>query len=173
MRGMLEQIDRIDLKLQSAALVIAGCFMLSMILLTCANIVSREIWKPIAGAYELIGFFGAATASFSLGMTQRSSGHISVDVLIDMFPKRLKEFLNAGSSLAGAVFFGLLAWQLFLDGGDLVKSGEVSETLRIAYYPFVYGVSAGCGLLSLTSILDAVKLIVSPGGPGANNEEGR
>ncbi len=165
MHPILKRIDQLDLRLQNIALFIAGVFLLSMILLTCANILSREIWKPVSGTYELLGFFGSVTASFSLGYTQRMRGHISVDVLINTFPKRLKGVLNAVSSLVGALFFALIAWQLFLDAGDLMRSGEVSETLRIVYYPFVYGASAGCGLLVLTSVFDAVKQAVAPGHP--------
>jgi hypothetical protein len=35
-----------------------------------------------------------------------------------------------------------------------MASGEVSETLKVVYHPFVFGVAAGFGLLTLTCLLD-------------------
>ena len=47
------------------------------------------------------------------------------------------------------LFFGLVAWQLLKKAEILRHSGEVTETLRIIYYPFMYVVAVGCVLLAL------------------------
>jgi hypothetical protein len=37
------------------------------------------------------------------------------------------------------------------------KSGEVSETLKIIFHPFVYSVAVGFAVFSLTLIIDFLK----------------
>jgi len=38
-----------------------------------------------------------------------------------------------------------------------MHSGELSETLRMPYYPFVYGAALGCGFLTLVLVMDLLK----------------
>ena len=53
------------------------------------------------------------------------------------------------NALICAVFFGLVARQCLVYAADLKGFGEVSMTLQMPIYPFVYGLAAGCGLLTL------------------------
>jgi hypothetical protein len=41
------------------------------------------------------------------------------------------------------------------------KSGEVSETLKIMFHPFIYSVSLGFAVFSLTLILDFLENLKS------------
>ena len=63
------------------------------------------------------------------------------------------------------VFFCLVAWQIAKYAGILKSTGEVTETLRIIYYPFTYGVAVGCGLLALVFLNDFLKSLI-PGKEG-------
>jgi hypothetical protein len=62
------------------------------------------------------------------------------------------------------IFFGLLGWQIAKLANILRTSGEVTETLRVIYYPFTYGVALGCFLLSLVLIVDLAKLFFADNG---------
>ncbi|NCO61249.1 TRAP transporter small permease subunit, partial [bacterium] len=62
-----------------ALMMVAGCFLVAMIVLACANIFLRLVWLPISGTFELMGYFGAVVTAFALGYTQMSKGHIAVD----------------------------------------------------------------------------------------------
>jgi TRAP-type C4-dicarboxylate transport system permease small subunit len=128
-----------------------------MMLLTCADVILRLFGHPILGTYEMIGFSGAVVISFALAYTSLEKGHIAVELLVDHLPKRLQVFINGINSLIGAALFSLIAWQSFVYAGDLRESGEVSLTLQIPTYPFVYGISVGCGLLCLVLLADAIR----------------
>jgi TRAP-type C4-dicarboxylate transport system permease small subunit len=141
--------DNIAQKINLALMVLGGIFLVAMILLTCGNILSRVVWIPIRGTFELMGFFGAVATSAALGHTQMKKGHIAVDVLVRRFPPPVVRFLDGLNHLLCAGFFGIVAWQLAEKGAVLLRTGEVTETLRIIYYPFVYGAAFGCGFLSL------------------------
>ncbi len=138
---------------------LAGIFLVAMILLTCANISCRLVWVPIRGTFELMGFFGAIVTTFALGYTQTRRGHVAVDVLVSTFSKKTRTLLNMISDAICLVFFVIAAWQIADKATTLMNTGEVTETLRIIYYPFTYAVAFGCAVLAhvfLTELLRPV-----------------
>ncbi len=157
MRIKLPGPERAVHRFNQGLTVIGGVFLLSMIALTCGNILLRLVWTPIPGAFELMGFFGAVAGSFALGYTQIHRGHIAVDVLINTFSPGTRRILHGLNSLVCALFFGVVAWQVGVKAHTLMVTGEVTETLRIIYYPFTYGVAAGCGGLALVFLLDLTR----------------
>jgi TRAP-type C4-dicarboxylate transport system permease small subunit len=158
----MRPLDRLSLRVNQLLLTVGGVFLLAMILLTCSNIVLRIVWVPVRGTFELMGFFGAVVTTFALGYTQIRKGHIAVDVLINTFSPRTRRWLNIVNSVLGLVFFSLVAWQMVLKAMTLSATGEVTETLRIAYYPFTYGVALGCGALALVFLTDLFNALLPP-----------
>lgn len=156
---ILEQMTKF---LNQALIWIAGVFLVAMVLLTCADIFLRLSWKPITGSVELVGFFSAIVTAFALGYTQKRRGHISVDVLIDLFPERVRKGLNMLNSAVCSGFFLVVAWRIAKWSTIVWKSGELTETLRIVFYPFSYGVAVGCTILALVFLTDLVRLFVGP-----------
>jgi TRAP-type C4-dicarboxylate transport system permease small subunit len=159
--SILEKFSRF---MNHGFILVAGTFMVAMILLTCANIFSRILWVPVKGTFELMGFFGAVVTAFALGYTQAKKAHISVDILVNRFPKKVQKFINGINYVICMIFFGLLGWQIAKLANILRTSGEVTETLRVIYYPFTYGVALGCFLLSLVLIVDLAKLFFADNG---------
>ena len=157
----MEILERITKFLNQALLVIAGVFLVAMVSLTCADIVSRLLWVPILGSVELVALFGSVVTAFALGYTQLRRGHIWVDVLINLFPKRVKRILNIINSLICTGFFAVVAWRITVWSTTLVTTGELTETLRVIYYPFSYGVALGCAVLSLVFLTDCLKSMIS------------
>jgi hypothetical protein len=63
------------------------------------------------------------------------------------------------NALICAVFFGFLSRQCMVYAADLKSFGEVSMTLQMPIYPFVYGIAAGCCLLTLVLAVRFIKSI--------------
>jgi TRAP-type C4-dicarboxylate transport system permease small subunit len=141
----------------------AGLLLSIMILLTCANISLRLVWLPIKGTYELMGYFGAVVMAFALGYTQMQRGHIAVDIVVLGFPKRAQRVLNGINSLLCMAFFAITSWQIARYATTLWRTGEVTETLRIIYYPFTYAVALGCATLSLVFLTGFLRTIFESG----------
>ena len=160
----MEFLERISRFLNRAFVFVGGIFLLGMIALTCGNIAARLMGSPIQGTYELMGYFGAVAAAFALGYTQMKRGHIAVDVLVLSFSKRFRRLLNAVNSLICLAFMILCSWQLGVKAGILWRTGEVTETLRIIYYPFTYAAAAGCAVLAAAFLLDFLQAVASEKG---------
>jgi TRAP-type C4-dicarboxylate transport system permease small subunit len=163
-RADMVVLDKVNQALNQALIYLAGCFLVAMIVLTCANIVSRLIWVPIRGTFELMGYGGAIVTAFALGYTQLKRTHVAVDILVLRFSKKTQSVLNGINALICMVFFAVVAWQIAKYGATLWRTGEVTETLRIVYYPFTYGVALGCAVLSLVFLTDFVKCVVQQNG---------
>ncbi len=159
--SILEKIIRV---LCVMFLLLAGVFMIAMILMTCANIFSRLVWVPIKGTFELMGFFGAVATAFALGYTQMKKAHISVDILVNRFSERTQTILNGINYFICMLFFCIAGWQIARWAATIRETGEVTETLRIIYYPFTYGLAFGCFLLALVLLVDFLKLFSAKNG---------
>jgi len=159
--SILEKISKL---MNHAFIFVAGSFLVAMILITCANIFLRIVWIPVKGTFELMGFFGAVVTAFALGYTQAKKAHISVDILVNRFPKRVQKCINGINYVVCMIFFILAGWQIAKLANTLRTSGEVTETLRIIYYPFTYGVAVGCLLLSMVLLVELAKLFFPDSG---------
>jgi TRAP-type C4-dicarboxylate transport system permease small subunit len=154
----MHALEKISRTLNLLFIWVAGICLAAMILITCANIFLRLVWIPIKGTYELMGFFGAIVTAFALGYTQMKKAHTRVDILVDSFPGKVQVVLNATNLIICAVFFVIAGWYISKYAVTLWSTGEVTETLRIVYYPFTYGVAGGCFLIALVMLVEFVKL---------------
>ncbi|NQT54758.1 MAG: TRAP transporter small permease [Desulfobacteraceae bacterium] len=150
-------LDKVTQVLNQVLIWIGGFFLGIMIFLTCANIFLRLVWTPIIGTFELMGYFGAIITAFALGYAQIKRTHIAVDILVIRFSKKTQRTLNSVNYFICMVFFAIVSWQVAKYATTLYRTGEVTETLRVIYYPFTYGVALGCALLSLVFLTDLLK----------------
>ena len=150
-------LDKVTQFLSQIFIWIGGFFLGIMIFLTCANIFLRLVWTPIIGTFELMGYFGAIITAFALGYAQIKRTHIAVDILVLRFSKKTQRILNSVNYFICMVFFAIVSWQVAKYATTLYRTGEVTETLRVIYYPFTYGVALGCALLSLVFLTDLLK----------------
>jgi TRAP-type C4-dicarboxylate transport system permease small subunit len=130
-----------------------------MMVLSCADVALRLFGVPIPGAYEMVGFLGALIVAFSLAYTSLHRGHVAVEVVFEKLPPRAQSIVSAVGDLISAALFGLISWQSLAYGIDLRQSGEVSLTLQMPLYPFVYSIAAGCGLLGLVLLVDFIRSV--------------
>ena len=131
-----------------------------MMLLTTADIVLRAFRHPIPGAYEIVGLTGSLVVSFSLAYTSFQKGHIAVEFLVNRLAAPTQALITAANALVATMLFAIITWQSILYGTDFLLRGEVSMTIQMPIYPFVYGVAAGCGLLCsvlLAEFLGAIR----------------
>jgi TRAP-type C4-dicarboxylate transport system permease small subunit len=153
LRTIAKAMDRVSARLNG----VSAAAVVFIMLLTCADVVMRLFNRPIPGTYELVGYFGAVIVAFALAYTFVERGHISVELLVDHVPARPRAFIEGTGYLLSAVLFGLLAWQCQVYAMDLIETGEVSPTIGIPTWPFVFSLTVGCGMLSLVLFLDALR----------------
>jgi len=133
---------------------VAAAAVMAMMILTCADVILRFFRHPIPGTYEIVGLLGTIVVAFSLAHTSVMRGHISVEFIVQKLPRRAQVVIDGINSLFGAALFGLIAWQSILYASNLMHTGEVSMTLQMPIFPFVYGISIGSGILCLVLLIE-------------------
>jgi TRAP-type C4-dicarboxylate transport system permease small subunit len=158
----MQLLEKLRLYLNRLLVAVAGFLLIAMVVLTTANIVMRLpfINSPISGTTELMGLFGAIVTSFALGYTQLRRDNIAVDILVDSFNPRVRKVLGVVNSALCMVFFAIVGWRIWIYADKLRFSGEVTETLRIAYYPVTYATSCGVFFLSAVFFIDILSVFV-------------
>jgi len=157
---MLRLLDRISGFLSLFLLWIAGFMLSAMTIMICANVFLRFFGLPLNGTFELMGLFGAIVTAFALGYSQMTKKHIAIDILVCRLSYTSRKVLDFINYLFSAGFFGIAAYRMALWAGILRQTGEVTETLKIIYYPFVYGVSLGCAVFALVFLSESLKAII-------------
>jgi len=161
MNDLISFLDGISRHVNRIFVAIAGAMLVAMMLLATANVALRSAGLPVKGTFELMGFFGAIVASFALGKTYISGEHIAVDIFLRRFSLPLRKLLTAANDIISMAFFGIAAWQVFRWGMRLHRVHELSETLRIPFYPFVYGVSFGCGVIAFVLAIETIRSVTN------------
>ena len=147
--------------------LLAGAAIIIMMLLSTADVLLRlggplyskfrydflSFIQPIPGTYELVSFLGTVAAAFAIAHTSLKGGHVSVSLVTRLLPERIKTIVQIITNTLALVFFGLLTWRSVLYAQELKLYGEVSMTLQLPYYPFVYGVAFASLVMCFTLIL--------------------
>lgn len=137
--------------------IIAAWAIFVMMGLTCVDVFLRYFFrKPIPGTYEIVSFLGSVAVSFAMAHTLAQRGHVAVSLVVQLFPRRAQGVVEFIISIFGFILFGLIAWQSVLYALDCQRTGEVSLTLQLPFYPFIYGVAFGAGVLCLVLLVDFI-----------------
>jgi TRAP-type C4-dicarboxylate transport system permease small subunit len=138
---------------------VAGWSLVGMMFLTCADIVLRLFRRPILGTYEIVGFLGAIVVGFAMAQTTLERGHVAVQVVVARFSPQVQEVIYLITHLLSILLFALLAWECVRYGNDFRASGEVSLTIRMPFYPVVYGIAFSAAVVCLVLFVDILQVL--------------
>jgi TRAP-type C4-dicarboxylate transport system permease small subunit len=125
-----------------------------MLVLVVVSVVLRHFGRPMAAAYDYVGFVLALTVSLSLAHCAAEKGHTQVEMLVERFPRRVRALVDSFCGLLSLALFTVITWQCLSLAGDMRRSGEVSMTALAPFYPYIYGMAFGFVLLCLVVLLE-------------------
>ena len=120
-----------------------------MMSLTVADVILRVFRRPILGTYEIIGLMGAIVIAFAMPYTTLQRGHVAVEIVVSSLPTSTRAIVSLGTRILSIILFALIAWECFRYGNDLKAAGEVSMTLRLPFYPILYGIAFAAAVVCL------------------------
>lgn len=143
---------------------IAGVVLVIMMVLTFADVVMRFFGRPIVGVYEVVAFLGVAVTGFALPRASLMKAQVYVDLLIDKLPSKPQRVLKIITRIIVGLWFLIAAWFLILMGKKFVDTNSVTLSLRLPFYPVVFGLALSCLAQALVSAYEIF------GEKGGNNE---
>ncbi len=149
------------LKSLSTYLAYIGAIALfAMMCLTMADVAGRYIFnKPILGVFEITEFMVLVLIFSFLGYTQAQKSHVSVDLFMMLFPKRMKVLIEIFSHIACLAIMALITWMGVEKALELMAAGEVSPNLVLPTYPFVFFLVLGCAVMCVEFIRDIIMIL--------------
>lgn len=134
---MVSLLDRISAGI-SRALMVAGClFLLLMMLHVSADVILRFVVnEPIIGTLETVSYYYMVLAVFlPLASVERAGEHIRVDLFVQLMPRWLQLGLYLMGCVIGLAYFGVLAWQGYVDA---LRSTERLETIMSNFLFYIW-----------------------------------
>ncbi|MGD9577853.1 MAG: TRAP transporter small permease [Syntrophorhabdus sp.] len=145
--------------------VIAGSVLAFMIILTFFDVILRNFGHPITGSMEIIQYGGAIVFGFSVPYGTMLGAQVIVDVVTGKLSPGKKRTIEVITRCIGILMFLFIAYNFFIYGIDVRKTGERTASFKIPYYPFAFALSFSFLLQSFTILCDLIKKV-----KGADNE---
>ena len=127
-----------------AMAAVGGLAVASLILVTVADVVGRQIGWPVKGAYDLVRVLGAIAMACALPLTKAVKGHIAIEYFFQKMGARGRAAMDTVMRLVLLALFGLLAWQFALQGQRFLDSGETTTTLHMPMFWVPWLAAAAC-----------------------------
>ncbi|NQU43802.1 TRAP transporter small permease [bacterium] len=128
---------------------VSGLGILTMMGVTCADIVLRIFDRPIRGALDIVSIASALTIVCGLPYTTAVKGHVAIEYFFHQLPWKGRIAVDTLVRLGGIALFALLAWQSGRYGISLKAVGRVSSTLQIPLFWVAWTVGISCGCVAL------------------------
>jgi len=167
--GVFRTVQHIVFTGARALDMLAAAAIVAMMTLTCADVVLRFFRRPITGTYEIVAFLGALTVSLAIAHTSAEKGHVAVNLIVRLLPKRAQGVVESMIALFSLALFALIAWQTVLYGLASQRAGEVSLTLEFPLYPIIYGVAFGTGAVCVVCLVDLFEAILKVSASAADD----
>jgi TRAP-type transport system small permease protein len=145
-----------------AAAIIAEIALAAMMLLTVADVFGRYFLnKPIIGSYEIVGLLLICAGTWGWAYCQLEKRHISISFVTERFSLRARSVLSCLAYFIGFVGFSIICWRVFLLAEKYISlaKGGTTMTLGIPFYPFLFVLSIGAGLMALILMVDFIRSI--------------
>lgn len=136
--------------------ILSNCILIGAMLLTVGNIIVRQFGSPFGGTAEVVGYCSACLTALALVYSQKRKAHIAIDILSGHFNKRVRAVIQGAGFLMGTAVFVMAAWQIFARAIKMQRSGILSDTLQIAYYPLLWVVGFCVVFFALRILIDAL-----------------
>jgi len=133
---------------------------LVMLLVNILDVVGAKFFKwPFPGSVEIVSFSQVVAIALTIPIGLFIGFHLSIDFIIEKFPKTPKHLINIFVSIVCVFFFILVFCQTLEYGYSLQESGEIGSVSKIPFFPFAYIIAIGIVPVILFYILRTIKFI--------------
>ena len=122
----MRALDRLLSGISVVAGAIAGIGLMLMLILIMTDVSAKYLMnKPITGTLEIVSYYFMPIAVYlALPYVERSNEHISVPLVTDLLPPKLRRALAILVALLSAGYLLIVAWACGVKAAALMHSGE-------------------------------------------------
>ena len=138
---------------------IAGVVLAFMIVLTLCDVILRNLGHPITGSMEIIQYGGSIVFGFSIPYATWIGAQVVVDLVTQKLGPKNRKRIKAVTRSIGIIMFLFIAYNFFMYALDVKRTGELTASFKIPYYPFCFAISLSFLFQSLTIFCDLIKTL--------------
>ncbi len=144
---------------------LAGLGTMTMMLVTCGDVVMRMFGRTLPGAFDIVRIAGCVTIACALPYTTAVKGHVAIEYFFHKLRRPGRIVVDTLGRLMVIALFGVFAWECVAYGNSLRRTGEVSLTLQIPVFWVAYVIAVSCGvtvLVTLHNLLHPGREMIKP-----------
>ncbi|MBT0959421.1 TRAP transporter small permease [Alphaproteobacteria bacterium KMM 3653] len=148
-------------KLEEIACYASAMAVATMMTITVLEVFARALFsKSLPGAYEYVSLMFVYLIYLGLGYSQRHDAHITVGILYDHMPRRLKKTVESFYLFAAFAFFSILTWTSAESAWtNYVMGDTVLGIIEVKTWWARAGIPIGLALFSLRFLTQLIHLI--------------
>ena len=147
-------IPRLKKLLEALCSALAASALFAIMWLTLIDVSGRKlISTSVPGSLELTELLMVVVIFAGLPLVSLRGEHVVFDSLDPYLPRGLRRVQDGVVDLLCALALGGVAWLMWVKAGQMTEYGDTTSQLKIAQGPFVYLMSALCGLTALVHLL--------------------
>ena len=133
---------------------LAASALFSIMVLTLIDVSGRKlISTSVPGSLELTELLMVVVIFAGLPLVSLRGEHVVFDSLDPLLPRAVRRVQDAVVDLLCALALAGVAWLMWVKAGQMTEYGDTTAQLKIAQGPFVYLMSALCGLTAVVHLL--------------------
>ncbi|OUZ12194.1 hypothetical protein BHE97_03130 [Aeromicrobium sp. PE09-221] len=157
MTAVLQRVVRFAGLLNTGMVRVASVCLVLVMLALIANIVMRVAGSPLNGTFEVVAMLAAVVFGLSLGDAQNHGAHVSIDLLVRHWPRRIRIVVASVVTIVSIALFVQVITSLVVYGQVMRAQGSATESLGIPFWPAVYVVVVGFAGLVLALVADLAR----------------
>ncbi len=135
---------------------VAAIFLLAMVAINVIDVGLRSgLNAPIFGTYEIVEFMLAAVAFLAIPEVFLRDQHITIELIDQILPAKIIDWLRVIGNFTGVVFVTLLAWHMVQPALDFIEFNEITMDLQL---PLIW--KAGLILTGIASAIVAALVLL-------------
>ena len=156
---MIKNIDK-GIRSLNVLLAYAGSYVLfGMMFLTIFDAIGRYVFNsPITGAFEITEAMMVTMVFFFIGYAQAKKSHVAVDLVVNLFPQKIRVLIDIITHLLSLLMMVLIGWMSMLRWLELMRIKEYTAILHIPVSPFLLILALGCFTFCIELGKDTLKL---------------
>ena len=111
---------------------VAAVFLIGMVAINVVDVGLRSgLNAPIFGTYEIVEFMLAAVAFLAIPEVFLRDQHITIELIDQIVPPKVVDWLRVIGNLTGVIFVTLLAWHMVQPALDFIEFDEITMDLQL------------------------------------------
>jgi hypothetical protein len=112
---------------------------------------------------EIIQYGGSIVFGFSIPFATWMGAQVVVDLATQKLGLENRKRIKAATRIIGIIMFLFIAYNFLVYGLDVKRTGELTASFKIPYYPFCFAISLSFLFQSLTIFCELIKTLQGKG----------